>query len=429
MHIKKYYNLAKHELFPICRSITGRGARKTLQIIKNQFSELKIHNVPSGSKVFDWKIPSQWDVYDAYVMDKNKKKIIDFKNHNLHIVGYSTPVKKIINKINLLRRIHSLKNKPKAIPYINSYYKKYWGFCTTEKIKNEIKNKYNNKDKFYVLIKSKFKNNGVLNYGELVIRGKSSQEILISTYICHPSMANNELSGIIVAMSLINFYKKKKPSKTLRFVFVPETIGSITYINKNLNHLKSNVIGGYNLSCLGDERQYSCILSKYRNSPSDYSLLETYSKLKIKYKEYSYLTRGSDERQYNSPGVELGITSIFRTKYEEYPEYHTSLDNFDIVTKKGLSGGFRVAKNAINILDKKIIPQNKLLCEPFMSKRKLYPTLSSSKISQIKNIKLLDFLTYADGKNDLLKISKYIKLNYKETIKIYKFLKKIKLLK
>ena len=175
-------------------------------------------------------------------------------------------------------------------------------------------------------------------------------------------MANNELSGPIVSMSLIDYFSKiKNLQKTLRFIFIPETIGSIAYLNKNLAHLKKQVVGGYNLSCIGDERQHSCMFSKYGTSPSDESLVEAYKKLKIKYKIYSFLKRGSDERQYNSPGVDLGITSIFRSKYGEYPEYHTSLDNFEVVTLKGVKGGFKVAKTAISALIKKIIPKNTIL--------------------------------------------------------------------
>ena len=262
-----------------------------------------------------------------------------------------------------------------------------------------------------------------MNYGELILKGKSKQEVLISTYVCHPSMANNELSGPIVSMSLIKHFQKiKKLNKTIRFIFIPETIGSITYLSKNLSNLKSNVIGGYNLSCIGDERHHSCMLSKYQNSPSDKAIIEAYKKLKIKYKMYSFLKRGSDERQYNSPGIDLPITSIFRTKYGEYPEYHTSLDNFDLVTKKGVKGGFRVAREAIDILLKKIIPKNTIQCEPQMGKRGLYSNLSQNKHSVISK-HYLNFLQYADGKNDLNNISRKIKVNAQLTKKIYTLLK------
>ena len=429
MNLSKYYFLAKKTLFPINRSITGDGIKKTLRIIKKEFNELKIHKIKSGTKVFDWKIPPEWNVDVAYVLDNKKKKIINFKRNNLHLIGYSQFKDKIITKNELLKHVYSLPENPKAIPYITSYYKKYWGFCVSNEDKIKIKRNYNDKDKFKIFINSKLKKNGYLNYGELLIKGKSKKEILISTYICHPSMANNELSGLIVCMSLINYFKKKKLEKSIRFLFIPETIGSIAYLNKNLKKLKRNVIGGYNITCVGDDRQHSCMFSKYNNSLSDVSLREAYKKLKIKFKEYSFLKRGSDERQYNSPGVDLGITSIFRTKYGEYPEYHTSLDNFKLVTKKGLIGGYNVAKKTIEILQKKIIPINKILCEPNMGKRKLYPLLSFAQKKNYGQTKdLMNFLTYADGKNDLDTISKYIKKNYSAVKKIHNLLKNKKLI-
>ena len=428
MAVNKYYNLAKNYLFPICRSLTGNGVRKTLHIIKKEFPKLKIHKVKSGRKIFDWQIPSEWNVTDAYILDKNNNKIINFKKNNLHLVGYSSPINTYLKKEKILKRLHSLPRQQNAIPYITSYYKKYWGFCVSHKEKLKIKKKYKSSDIFKVVIKSKFNPKGFLNYGELIIKGKSKQEILISTYICHPSMANNELSGPIVSMSLINYFRKfKKLDKTLRFIFIPETIGSITFLEKNLNYLKKNLIGGYNLSCIGDERQHSCMLTKYGNAISDKALIESYKKLKIKYKKYSFLERGSDERQYNSPGIDLPITSIFRTKYGKFPEYHTSLDNFKLVTIKGVNGGFKVAKESIIILNKKLVPKNLVLCEPHMSKRGLYPTLSTKK--QNENTKFyMDFLQYADGKNDIEDISNLIKINLNSTKKIYNVLKRNKLI-
>ena len=241
-------------------------------------------------------------------------------------------------------------------------------------------------------------------------------------------MANNELSGPIVSMALIDYFSKKKLNKTLRFIFIPETIGSISYLSKKLEYLKKWVVGGYNLTCIGDERQHSCMFTKYGNTLADESLKAAYKKLRIKYKSYSFLKRGSDERQYNSPGIDLPIASIFRTKYGEYKEYHTSEDNFNMVTTKGLSGGFKVAKNAINILDKKIIPLNNIYCEPQMSKRGMYDTVS--KKNNNKSFKIfLSFLQYSDGKNDLEKISQYLKINTSLTKKIYVNLVKRKLLR
>ena len=427
--MKKFYEIGKNELFKLNRSITGDGVKKTLRIIKNNFSNLKIKKIQSGSKVFDWTIPPEWNVSEAYIIDKNKKKIIDFKKNNLHLIGYSIPMNKTLKKKELLKHFYYLKKKPSAIPYITSYYKRRWGFCTSYNFFKLFDNKYLSSDTFKVVIKSVLNKKGYLNYGELTIRGISKQEILISTYICHPSMANNELSGPIVSMGLIDYFKKKKLNKTLRFIFIPETIGSITYLSKNLSHLKQNVVGGFNLSCIGDNREHSCMFSKYENSPSDDSIIEAYKKLNIKkFKVYSFLKRGSDERQYNSPGVDLPISSIFRTKYGEYPEYHTSQDNFNLVTLNGIKGGFNVAKEAINQLQKKIIPVNMILCEPNMGKRNLYPTLST--LNKKRDTQdLMNFLQYSDGRDTLEIISKKIKTNLKETKKIYKKLKKFNLVR
>lgn len=425
--VKKYYDIAKIKLYPICRSLTGNGTRETLKIIKKYFPKLKIFKEKSGKKVFDWNIPPEWNIQNAYVIDKFGDKIIDFKKNNLHVVGYSIPVNKTIKKAELFNHLHSISNQPKAIPYITSYYIRYWGFCVSDEKKKLFQKKYSKKDKFKVVIKSNLNKFGSLHYGELIIKGKSKKEILISTYVCHPSMANNELSGPIVSMCLIDFFRKfKKLEKTLRFIFIPETIGSITYLSKNLEKLKKNIIGGYNLSCIGDERDYSCMFSKYNNTQADKALRLAYKKMNIKFKSYSFLKRGSDERQYCSPSVDLPIASIFRTKYGEYPEYHTSLDDFKLVTKKGIEGGFNVSKKAIEILLKTSIPKNRIICEPQMGKRNLYPNLS---IKQPKNEtrNLMNFLQYADGRNSLEEISKLIKLNFNKTKRVYDQLKKNKL--
>ena len=422
--IKRYYDIAKTKLFPIMRSLTGEGVRTTLKIIQKEFYKLKIKKFKSGTNVFDWIIPEEWNVSEAYVMDKYKNKIIDFKINNLHLLGYSIPVKKKITKKELFKNLYFLKKQPEAVPYITSYYKKRWGFCLSYNEYKILDKRYSLNDKFYVVINSNFNKSGYLNYGELVLKGKSKKEILVSTYVCHPSMANNELSGPIVSMGLINHFKNKNLDKTIRFIFIPETIGSISYLSRNINYLKKNIIGGYNLSCIGDERQHSCMFSKYLNSPSDEAIIEAYKSLKIKdYKVYSFLKRGSDERQYNSPGVDLKISSIFRTKYGEYPEYHTSLDDFNLVTIKGCQGGFNVAKRSIEILLERIYPKCKIVCEPQMGKRGLYPSLSIKKNEKLSK-SYMNFLQYSDGTNSLEKISKLIKLDLRSVKRIHKILNK-----
>ena len=242
MTINKYYTIAKNTLYPITRSITGLGVRKTLTIIQREFPELKIKKIKSGTKVFDWNVPPEWNVSDAYILDKNDKKIIDFKNNNLHLVGYSIPVKKHVSKQELFKNLYFLKKQPTAIPYITSYYKKRWGFCVSYNQYKNLDKEYSSNDKFKVVVNSSLKKNGGLNYGELILKGSSKKEILISTYICHPSMANNELSGPVVSIALVNWLLTlKKRRYTYRIVFIPETIGSILYLSKNLDHLKNHV--------------------------------------------------------------------------------------------------------------------------------------------------------------------------------------------
>ena len=431
MSIDKVYNLGI-KLFPICRSITGEGVRETLFLIKKYIPKLKIFEVPSGTKVFDWKIPSEWNVKNAYVLDKFGKKIIDFKKNNLHLVSYSAPVNKKIKKKEFFSHLHSLPKQPTAIPYVTSYYKKYWGFCISYKEKKIFEKKYKSNDEFKIIIDSSLDKKGSLTYAELIVPGKSKKEIFISCDVCHPSMANNELSGLLVSAALAKYFLSTKLNpKTLRFVFIPETIGSITYLSKNLKKLKKNVIAGYNLSCIGDNREYSYLSTKYGNTISDKAAIKAFKDLKIKYVGYSFLQRGSDERQYNSPGIDLPIASIFRTKHGEYPEYHTSLDNFNVVTKKGLMGGYKIVKKAIDIIMKNYIPKSTFLCEPQMSKRGLYPSLSKFVRSNynLPTRHLLNFLQYADGTNDLNDISNYTRSSFDRTHKIFKLMLKSKLIK
>ena len=427
--INKYYNLGKNILFPINRSITGKGIVKTLKIFKQIHPKLKIKYFKSGKKVFDWIIPSEWNVKNAYVLDQEGKKIIDFKKNNLHLMGYSIPVNKKVSKKELLDKLFSSPKVRNAIPYVTSYYKKNWGFCVSKNHKNEINKKYKKDERFKILIDSNFKKNGNMPIGEYVIRGESKQEILISTYVCHPSMANNELSGPLLSMMLIDYFKKYKLNKTLRFIFVPETIGSIAYIHQNKKKMK-NIIAAFNLTCVGDQRSFSCMLSKSENAPSDHALISTFKKLKIKFKKFHFSKRGSDERQFNWPGIDIPMTSFFRTKYGEYLEYHTSKDTFGhVVTKKGLMGSFKIMKFSIESILKNYYPIATVFCEPKMDKRGLYSYLSFTEKKFNYQRKYIDFMIYSDGKNNIDQIAKKIKLNHKISFKIFKLLLNKKLIR
>jgi len=437
------------KLFPICRSITGNGTLKTLKEIKKEYlKNLKIKKIPCGKKVFDWKIPNEWNIDEAYVVDKNSKKIIDFKVNNLHILNYSIPQNKKIKKKDLLAKLFYLENYTDAIPYVTSYYKKNWGFCVTKKQYDQIDKKYKNSDTFSVKISSSFNKNGNLHYGELLIPGKSKKEILLSTYVCHPSMANNELSGPLLSIAIANYFQnKKKLEKSLRFIFIPETIGSISYININFAKIR-NILFGFILTCVGDNKKFSILTSKYNDTSIDKICIEAYKKMNLKVKRYSFLERGSDERQFSSPGIDLPMISMMRSKYNTYKEYHTSKDNFDFVSAKGLKKSFDIHKYVLNKLikmnEKKIVlgkiknyqrkinnPIATKICEPNLGKRGLYHLVGTPSNQTIERriANILDFLQYADGSNDIKQISKLIKLNFNESKKLYFFLKKKNLIK
>ncbi|MEY8213820.1 MAG: DUF4910 domain-containing protein [Colwellia sp.] len=395
------HNLCR-ELFPINRSITGNGVRETLSILKRNLPNLKIHEVNSGTAVFDWTVPEEWNVTEAYIENEQSERIIDFSVNNLHLVGYSTAVDKYLTLDELNGNLYSLPDQPDAIPYITSYYSKRWGFCLTHNQRQKLKD-----GTYHVVIKSELKP-GVLNYGELIIPGHSDKEIFISTYICHPSMANNELSGPVVTAELASWIESNTDRYyTYRIVFIPETIGSITYLSQNINTLKSKVIAGFNVSCVGDDRCYSFLPSRNGDTLSDKAALKALSYIDQNFKRYTWLDRGSDERQYCAPGVDLPIASIMRSKYGEYPEYHTSLDDLNVVTPSGLEGGFNALKKAIEIIELNQYAKMNLLCEPQLGKRGLYPTLSTKKTAQQVRA-MMNLITYCDGKRNLLEISDLI---------------------
>jgi aminopeptidase-like protein len=401
---KNIHSLAK-ALWTINRSITGDGVRKTLSIIKEIIPELNIFEVKSGTKVFDWTIPKEWNVRDAYIITPKGNKICLFKKNNLHLVGYSTPVRKKLSLTQLQKHLHSIPDQPEAIPYVTSYYKERWGFCISQKQREKLE-----EGQYEVYIDSEL-SNGSLTYGELIIKGKSKKEIFLSTYVCHPSMANNELSGIAVATYLAKWLSELKVRHyTYRFIFIPETIGSITYLSKNYSNLKKKVIAGFNISCIGDERTYSYLPSRNGNTISDKVAKHVLKWIDPDYTSYTWLDRGSDERQYCAPGIDLPIASILRTKYGQYPEYHTSLDNLDsVVTPKGLDGGYWALRKALELLEKDRVYKIKFLCEPQLGKRGLYPTLSTKKSGEeVKT--MMNFLTFCDGEHSLVDIAEKINL-------------------
>tara|TARA_A100001015_G_scaffold74218_1_gene82333 strand:+ start:3538 stop:4827 length:1290 start_codon:yes stop_codon:yes gene_type:complete len=393
------------DLFPICRSITGNGLRDTLKYINKLLPELKIYEVPSGTKVFDWIIPDEWIIRDAFIKDGSGKKIIDFKKNNLHLMGYSESIDQSMSLKELDKFLYSLPDQPSAIPYVTSYYEKRWGFCISHNERLNLK-----EDSYHVYIDSE-KKTGVMNYGELIIPGKSTKEIFLSTYVCHPSMANNELSGPVVTTALAQWlYSLKDLEYSYRIIFIPETIGSITYLSRNLEEMKENIIAGFNITCVGDNRSYSYLPSRLGNTLSDNIAMHVLKWIDPNFVKYNWLDRGSDERQYCAPGIDLPVASILRTKYGEYPEYHTSLDSLEtVVTYEGLEGGYIANKKAIEAIEKNKIFKSTILCEPQMSKRGLYPTLSTKDKNEEINL-MMNFISLCDGDTTLLDISEKLNL-------------------
>ena len=382
------------DLFPICRSLTGDGVRSTLRYLQQLLPSLKTFEIPSGTCAFDWEVPREWVIRDAYIADVDGNRLVDFNTNNLHIVGYSTSVDAVLSKAELDEHLYSLPELPHAIPYVTSYYRETWGFCLTHDQRAQLGD-----GPFRVLIDSEHKV-GSLTYGELVIHGDTSDEILLSTYVCHPSMANNELSGPVVTTALARWILGLEDRHyTYRIVMVPETIGSVVYLSLHLRHLQEHLKAGWVLTCIGDDRAYSYLPSASGATFADRVSKKVISKSNHRFDEYSFLDRGSDERQYCSPGVDLPVVSLMRSKYGTYPEYHTSLDDLSFVTPSGLQGGLDMMKAVVNELESIPRWRSTVLGEPQMGKRGLYPTTSTS-TSGHEVYDMMNVLAFCDGNHD-----------------------------
>ena len=393
-------------LFPICRSITGDGVRETLRVLQSICPAMTLHEVPTGTQVFDWIVPKEWNIRDAWIKNSKGEKILDFAKSNLHVMGYSIPVNQKVTLEELLPLIHTQPDQPDAIPYVTSYYKERYGFCMSQLQKDTLQ-----EDIYHIYIDSDLKD-GSLTYGEILIPSTegNKDEIFLSTYVCHPSMANNELSGPAVTIYLAKWlWEKKHRRYNYRIIFIPETIGAITYLSQHLPEMKKNIRAGFNISCVGDDRTYSYVASRYGNTLADKVAKNVLSFRYPEYKRYSFLQRGSDERQYNAPGVDLPVCAVCRSKYAEYPEYHTSKDSMGLISPTGLQGAYEVYRDMIEALEYNHKYRIQCLGEPQLGKRGLYPTISQKGSSGAVRV-MSNFIAYADGMNDLMDISNIIKV-------------------
>jgi len=410
----RMYQFAE-QIFPYNRSLTGDGVRQTLsdineyikvpymeQDVNEKYAEpaLKVISIPTASQVFDWTVPKEWVIREAYIEDEAGNHIIDMKDNNLHVLGYSIAVDRWVDLEELKSFIYVEENQPEVIPYVTSYYKERYGFCMSKNRLDSLK-----AGKYHMYIDSELID-GNLNLAEVVIKGNSDREIMFTTYFCHPSMANNECSGLALASELIRFVAAMKDRKyTYRFVFNPETIGAIAYLSQNnmLSHLKSKLDAGFVLSCVGDNYDYSIIESKYADTLAD-KALKAVLRQQGSFSRYDFHERGSDERQYNAAGVDLPVVCYCRSKFGEFDEYHTSADNMSYVSPEGFMGSFEVMTNLIEALEFNAHYRMKVLCEPQLGKRGLYSDISRK--GTYDGIMLQrDVISYADGRNDLFDMS------------------------
>ncbi|KAF6246729.1 peptidase M28 [Nitrosopumilus sp. b3] len=372
------------ELFPICRSITGNGVRKSLKIL-NHVTEFTVKEIPSKTQCYDWIIPDEWNITDAYIEDEEGKRIIDFQKNNLHVMNYSIPIDKWMSYEELKKHLHTLQNLPDAIPYRTTYYKRDWGFCLAF---NDFC-KLDKQKKYHAVINSSLEL-GSLTYGEYNIMGNSGKEFIFSSYCCHPSLANDNMSGMILWIILLKILKSLKLKHSYRFALVPETIGAIAYLAKN-EEMMSKVDGGFVLTCVGGPSKFSYKETFLENCFIDKIVDESFKESNVDYIRYPFDINGSDESHFSAPYFRIPIGTICKDKYYEFDYYHTSLDNLNFIKSKSIVDTLKIYLKIISKLEKIEIIKNKdnfkikkaknktltslnPFCEPMLSKRNLYPS-------------------------------------------------------
>lgn len=419
------------KLFPICRSITGDGVRKTLSILR-EIVEFDIKEIPSGTVCYDWVVPDEWNIRDAYIEDSSGNKVIDFQENNLHLVSYSIPIDKKMSFQELEKHLHTLPNLPNAIPYRTTYYKRDWGFCLTrEQYCSLDKN-----EQYHVVIDSTLKP-GSLTFGEGIIRGYSGQEFLISTYCCHPSLANDNLSGQVLWTLLFRELKRQKTRHSYRFIIVPETIGAIAYLSQEEKSMK-NITGGFVLTTVAGPGKFGYKYTYLGDHLIDRVVHKTFSALGIEYISYPFDVNGSDETHYSAPYFRIPVGTICKDKYYEYDYYHTSLDNLEFISASDLVEVLKLYLFVIEKLEMNVTYRSRNpYCEPMLGKRGLYPQIGGHIMQKAVDFKKghlcqcyevseeriiygseLDaigwLMFYADGKTSLLDISEKTAFSMKQ---------------
>lgn len=393
------YRLAA-ELFPIHRSITGPGFSETLRILERFTGAITRHTWASGSAAFDWTAPDEWVFREAWIRDPHGRKIVDTSECNLHVVAYSEPVHRLIDLRELQEHLHSLPGQPTAIPYRTSYYERGWGFCLAQEQRDALV-----PGTYEVMIDADL-GPGQIEVGEVVLPGTTDREILISTYCCHPSLANNEVSGPVVAAFLARELRARASRRyTYRLLFVPETIGSILYLHRFGDELRRHVDAGWVVTCVGDEAPFTYKRSRRGTSLSDRVAEHVLRSSGREHTVVDFFPFGSDERQYCSPGFDLPVGSLMRSMYETYPEYHTSLDDLSLISAQGLADSYGMYVEMIDLLEANgVLTATMPYCEPQLGKRGVFPQGGGTATDQaVKDI--LWLLNLCDGTRDLLAVA------------------------
>jgi aminopeptidase-like protein len=410
------------ELYPICRSITGNGVRQTLETIKRHIP-LKVTEVPSGREIFDWTVPKEWNITDAWIKKKSGQKIVDFKKSNLHVLNYSIPVDRTVTLEELKAHLFTLPDHPDWIPYRTSYYNENWGFCIPHRLYEEL-----NDDHYEVFIDSTL-TDGHLTFGEYLIKGEISDEVLISSHICHPSLCNDNLAGIAMATALARYLSNQQMRYSYRFLFIPGTIGPIAWmsINESLVH---RIKHGLVVACVGDGGNFHYKKSRRGNAEIDRMAENVLRHSGFNYHLIEFFPFGYDERQYCSPGINLPVGCLMRTPHGEYAEYHTSADNLDLVKPQFIQESFDIYLSIIHGLEANGVYINQQpKGEPQLGKRGLYSAIGGDADSKNMQMAMLWVLNLSDGNHCLLDISERSGIDFKNIRHIAEILESHGLLK
>jgi aminopeptidase-like protein len=386
------------KLYPICRSITGNGVRETLGHIARHI-DLTVHEVPTGTQVFDWTIPREWDIRDAYIKNARGEKILDFADSNLHVMSYSTPVHRQIALSELKTHVHTLPDQPDLIPYRTSYYSENWAFCMTHRQFLDLRD-----ETYEVMIDSSLKE-GSLTYGEYLHKGGTDDEFLFSAHVCHPSLADDNCSGLALLAHLATRLSGVKTRLSYRFLFAPGTIGAITWLARNEDRA-AHITHGLVVSCVGDRAGPTYKKSRRGGAMIDRAMSHTLMQYWPHGEIRDFSPYGYDERQFCSPGFDLPVGLFQRSQFGKFPEYHTSGDNLDFISPEALASSYRTICAVIDIVENdECFSNTQPKCEPQLGKRGLYAAIGGDKDAPKKNMAMLWVLNLSDGAHSLFDIA------------------------